>query len=333
MLLNEKLILGIESSCDDTAIALVNRHGSVRYSDVISQDHIHNAFGGVYPELASRAHVENIVGLVNGAVEKLADIKQNIEAIAVTRGPGLIGSLIVGTNLAQGLALGWGIRAIGVNHLRGHLKSVDLDLSQLSFPAVVLLISGGHTFLTYMTSHTSVKILGATRDDSVGEAFDKVGRMIGLGYPAGKEIDDLAIKGSSTISFPRPMINDGYDFSFSGLKTAVARRIEGRSDWEKADIAASFVSSVSEVVVHKCRKALQHYRPNTLAMVGGVAASPILREEAKKLCDEENVKLALPARKWSTDNAAMIAYLGWDYIDHGFDTPPIPEVNLKFEDF
>jgi len=333
MIPQEKLILGIESSCDDTAIALVASDGKVLYSNTLSQDSLHTQFGGVYPEYASRAHVENIIGLVHGAVSDLGVSPKDLEAIAVTRGPGLIGSLIVGNNLAAGLGIGWNVEVIGVNHLRGHLKSAELETSVLEYPAVVLLISGGHTFLTLLQSKDDVQILGTTRDDSVGEAFDKVGRMLGLGYPAGKEMDELSLKGIARIAFPKPMLHSDYEFSFSGLKSSVARYLEVNKQYIKEDVAASFVKSVVDVLIFKCEKAINEYQPNTLAIVGGVAASPIIRDAAQSLCQNQNVKLALPPQKWATDNAAMIAYLGWDYIDRSLHIDPIPNVNLKFEDY
>jgi N6-L-threonylcarbamoyladenine synthase len=308
------LILGIESSCDDTAAALVDRAGRVHASVIASQTDIHTAHGGVYPELASRAHVQTIVGAIDRALKEAGVGGPDLRAIGVTRGPGLIGSLLVGINTATALGLGWGVQTIGVNHLRGHLRSADLEEARVCYPALVLLVSGGHTLLARMDSPRDIAVLGGTRDDSVGEAYDKVGRMLGLGFPGGPAVDRLAKTGVARITLPRPLLNDGHEFSFSGLKSAVARALAQTPAPEHADVAASFVAACLDVLMTKCRRALEAERAASLVVVGGVAASPQLRERAGALCAELGVTLCLPPLRWATDNAAMIALAAWDYL-------------------
>lgn len=326
-----KYILGIESSCDDTAAAVVDVNGRVISSLTVGQLEVHKPYGGVFPEAASRAHVAAIFHVIEHVLEAAAIVGRDLEAIAVTRGPGLIGPLLVGLNAASGLGLGWDVSVIGVNHLRGHLRSADLEEARLSFPATILLVSGGHTFLAYMKSSSEVEILGGTRDDSVGEAYDKIGRLMGLGYPAGAKMDQLAKHGTSTISLPRPLLNEGLDFSFSGLKSAATRAFHDGVGRE--DLAASFVNACMEVLVKKSRLALLSRPSKCFAVVGGVAASPQLREAASLLCQELDVSLCLPPLKWATDNAAMIALAGWDYVRLNQRPRPIVEPNLRMTQF
>src|ERR1051325_10246866 len=293
--MSKDVILGIESSCADPAAAVVDREGNVLSSVIASQTHIHSHWGGVYPEFASRAHALVVVPTIERALAEADVAGPDLKAIGVTRGPGLIGSLIVGVNTAAGLGLGWNVPVIGINHLRGHLRSADLVERRVELPAIVLLVSGGHTFLARMESLTSIQLLGSTRDDSVGEAYDKVARLLGLGYPGGPAVDKLAKTGTDSIPFPRPMLTEGFEFSFSGLKSAVGRYLDKNPD-----------------VAHpsKC-----------LVVVGGVAASPQLREGAAELCDNLGVNLCLPPLKWSTDNAAMIGLAAWDYLNEGVRPP------------
>jgi len=316
------VILGIESSCDDTAVAVVDPDGVVHASRVVSQTDIHEQWGGVYPEFASRAHVRAIVPTIEHTMADAGVAPADLRALAVTRGPGLIGSLLVGLNAASGLSAAWDLPVIGVNHLRGHLRSADLEEKRVAFPATILLVSGGHTMIAHMTDAATIRVLGSTRDDSVGEAYDKVARMMDLGYPGGPVIDRLAKEGQATVDLPRPMIREGLDFSFSGLKSAVARRLEVDPEVPPADIAASFVACCMDVLLAKCRRALEEVPASSLVVVGGVAASPQLRAAAAELCDEMGVTLCLPPLKWSTDNAAMIALAGWDYV--ALDTFPDP---------
>ena len=330
----EKYVLGIESSCDDTAVAVVSEKGEVLSSVIASQAAIHSEFGGVFPELASRAHVQSILPAIEKALRDANITQADIEAIGVTRGPGLIGSLLVGLTSAAGLGMGWDIPVIGVNHLRGHLRSADLEEQRVEYPAIILLVSGGHTFLAHMLSNTEIELLGSTRDDSVGEAYDKVSRMLDLGYPGGPVVDRAAKQGNPSIPFPRPMLHKGLEFSFSGLKSAVARYLDGLEEEPVVeDVAASFVEAAMEILLTKCRKALEKYPVKSLVVVGGVAASPQLREQAGALCEKMGVELCLPPLRWSTDNAAMIALATWDYLRLGKHIEAKPQLQLSIADF
>jgi N6-L-threonylcarbamoyladenine synthase len=325
------LVLGIETSCDDTAVALVDIDGNVVASAVASQVAIHNRYGGVYPEAASRAHVDKIIPTVRMVIEDAGIDPKQLTAIGVTRGPGLIGSLMVGLSTASGLGQGWGVPVVGVNHLRGHLRSADLEEKRVKFPAIILLVSGGHTLLARMAGPGDIALIGNTRDDSVGEAYDKVARMLGLGYPGGPVVDRMALTGAPSIPFPRPMLDQGLDFSFSGLKSAVMRFLARDSGWRKEDVAASFVAACMEVLISKSRRALVEHQPESLVIVGGVAASPQLRTAAEGLCDELGVDLCLPPLRWSTDNGAMIALATWDYLsaDHRTTLDPVPSLSIE----
>jgi len=327
------LILGIESSCDDTAVALVDVDGSVVASAKVDQTHIHRAHGGVYPEFASRAHVAAILPALDQVLLEAKVTPKHLRAIGVTRGPGLIGSVLVGLNTAAGLGMSWGIPVVGVNHLRGHLRSADLELARVKYPATILLVSGGHTILAHLKEPNTIAVLGTTRDDSVGEAYDKVGRMLGLGYPGGPAVDKLALRGKPSIPFPRPMLNDGLDFSLSGLKSAVSRHLAAKDSSVAEDVAASFVDSILEVLTVKCRRALNAHRSASLVIVGGVAASPQLRECAEVLSAELGVALCLPPLRWATDNAAMIALATWDYLLAGKCPKPVPEARLSIVEY
>jgi N6-L-threonylcarbamoyladenine synthase len=327
------IVLGIETSCDDTAVALVDAEGTILSSVVASQLDVHAEFGGIYPEFAARAHISAILPTVHKAFETAKVEPRDIKAIGVTRGPGLVGSLLVGLNAAKGLGLGWNKPVIGINHLRGHLRSADLEQKRVSYPAVILLVSGGHTLLAFMKNPVDIELLGSTTDDSVGECYDKVGRMLGLGYPGGPVVDRLAKTGTPSIPFPRPVINKGLEFSFSGLKSAVARYMDTNRDAPHADIAASFVKAVMEVLIKKSQAALTLYPSRSFVIVGGVAASPQLREEAGKLCRKMNVELCLPPLRWSTDNAAMVALATFDYLNLSILKKPVADLQMKINDF
>jgi N6-L-threonylcarbamoyladenine synthase len=210
-----------------------------------------------------------------------------------------------------------GVPVIGVNHLRGHLRSASLERNEITYPALLLLVSGGHTLLAHMNSPFEISVCGSTRDDSVGEAYDKVGRMLGCGFPAGAAVDKMASRGDAKYRFPRPLIADGLDFSFSGLKSSVARFLSQHPDASRDDVAASFVDACLDVLITKCERALTLHRAKSLVVVGGVAASPQLRAYTGALCERLGIRLCLPPLKWSTDNAAMIAYAAFDYIDTG----------------
>ncbi|OGU33918.1 MAG: tRNA (adenosine(37)-N6)-threonylcarbamoyltransferase complex transferase subunit TsaD [Ignavibacteria bacterium GWB2_35_6b] len=326
-------VLGIETSCDDTSAAVVNRNGEVRSSVIISQNKIHSDYGGIYPEFASRAHIQNIIPTINQALSDSSINLKDIKAIGVTRGPGLVGSLLVGLNTATAIGFGWKKQVIGVNHLRGHIRSAELEGNIITYPALVLLVSGGHTLLAYMKSKFDIILLGETRDDSVGEAYDKVGRMLDLGFPAGALVDKLAKSGNPLIEFPRPLVNEGLEFSFSGLKSAVARYIDSTDNLVIENIAASFVQSVMDTLITKCGRALNTHSYKSLVIVGGVAASPQLREMSRQLCDVHGIELFLPPIRWSTDNAAMIALATWDYLDKGIYQEPKAQLRLSLTEF
>lgn len=315
----QKLVLGIETSCDDTSVAVVDQRGHVLSCKTASQVEVHAGYGGIYPEFASRAHVEAIIPTLQAVLAEAAVTPEALAAIGVTRGPGLIGSLLVGIHTAAGLGAGWGVPVYGINHLRGHLRSAALEGGEVSYPAIVLLASGGHTLIAYMKDAQSMELVGTTRDDSVGEAYDKVARMLDLGFPGGPAIDRIATTGTPNIRFPRPMLGKGFEFSFSGLKSSVRRYMEQNPEPVIADVAASFVAACMDVLTSKCRAAIELYRPASLIVVGGVSASPQLRARMKTLCEATGIALALPPPQWSTDNGAMIAMATFDYITQSTD--------------
>ena len=316
------LILGIETSCDDTAAALV-KDGRVIISSVVSsQIDIHKPFGGVVPEIASRKHIETIIPVVKEAIKTAGIDLNDIDAVAVTQGPGLIGSLLVGFCFAKSFAYALGVPWIGVNHLGGHLNSVFLESNPPSFPFVALLVSGGHTSICHVLSYTDFELMGQTRDDAAGEAFDKVSKMLGLGYPGGGVIEKLAKKGRcDTIVFPRAYLDKAlFDFSFSGLKTSVRRYIEAHKNEineQIADIAAGFQESVVDVLSYKIINAAKKKDCSHLALVGGVAANGRLRERIKKDASAKNISVHIPSIKLCGDNAAMIAAAGYHYLIDG----------------
>lgn len=326
-------MLGIETSCDDTGVAVVRPDGSVVASAVASQVELHDRYGGVYPEMASRAHVDAILPTVRKVLDDAGLRPADLTGIGVTRGPGLVGSLVVGTNTAVGLADGWGLPVYGVNHLRGHLASADLDETRVEYPATLLLVSGGHTLLAHVPSAGEVRLIGSTRDDSVGEAYDKVARMLGLGYPGGPAIDRLARTGTADVDLPRPAMDLDLDFSFSGLKSAVSRFLAAHPGHPPENVAASFVAACMDVLLAKCRRALERHPSRCLVVVGGVAASPQLRAGAGELCDSLDTTLCLPPLRWSTDNGAMIALAAWDYRRAGRIERPAPDTSLTIADW
>lgn len=323
------LVLGIETSCDDTSVALVDKHGNVAEIETVSQYEVHSEFGGVYPELASRAHLEAILPLIDRVMTKAKVRSLDLRAIGVTRGPGLMGSLLVGLSTAQALGIAWNVPTYGVNHLRGHIRSVDLEGKCLVYPALVLLVSGGHTLLAYLKDSHSYELLGISRDDSVGECYDKVARTLGLCMPGGPAIDRIAAVGKAQVKFPRPMIKSGYEFSFSGLKSSVVRYVETHVEFEVNDVAAAFVDACLDVLSTKVLRAINELKPATLAVVGGVAASPQVRVCMQDITEHSGVTLCLPPKKWATDNAAMIAMATWDYIYQEIETNLEPNPNLK----
>jgi N6-L-threonylcarbamoyladenine synthase len=298
------IILAIESSCDETGVAIIKNEREVLSHVLHSQMMIFKDFGGVVPEMASRNHVKVITKLIDEAIKK-ANIKtSDIDLVAVTKGPGLIGALLVGINAATAFAYANNLPIIGVNHVVGHIYAANL-IKPLEFPLISLVVSGGHTELIYMKDHFEFEVLGQTLDDAVGEAYDKVARLLHLGYPGGPIIDSLALKGESTYTLPRPYLEDkGLDFSFSGLKSAVANICGNQKEVIKENLAASFQDAVLDVLMFKIKKALSLYSVKQLLVVGGVAANKGLRERLKEI---KSVEVIIPELSYCTDNAMMIA--------------------------
>ena len=307
------VVLGIETSCDETAAAVVDEAFHVRSTVIESSIDQHRAFGGVVPELAGRAHVATIAPVVRRALVDagLDPHRPAIDAIAVTSGPGLIGSLLVGLSAAKGYALAWGVPFVGVNHLEGHLFAPLLEQSDLQWPLLTLLVSGGHSMIVLQDGPGGHQVLGETIDDAAGEAYDKVARWLGLGYPGGPEIDRLAQGGDPrALKLPVSMTGADLDFSFSGLKTAVVRATEKHRDVALADVAASFQAAVAEQLLRKLRSALQQHEVRGVALAGGVAANSALRLGVERLAGEFGVISHLPSMAMCTDNAAMVAAAG-----------------------
>jgi N6-L-threonylcarbamoyladenine synthase len=305
-------ILGIETSCDETAAALVSGGTTVLSSVVSSQIDLHARFGGVVPEIASRAHLELIVPVVAEAMVSAGCADYQVAAVAATYGPGLVGSLLIGVSAAKALSMVWGVPFVGVNHLEAHLYASLLEDPALEFPLVVLLVSGGHTMLVRMDGPGRYEVLGRTLDDAAGEAFDKVARFLDLGYPGGPVIDQLAMTGNpEAINFPRAMLHEGLDFSFSGLKTSVVNWVRKHPDVGSADVAASFQQAVVDVLIAKTQRAAQQCGAKGVCIGGGVAANSQLRESILDLCVADGFQAFLPSRAMCTDNAAMIAAAGW----------------------
>jgi N6-L-threonylcarbamoyladenine synthase len=309
-------VLGIETSCDETAAAVVVDGREIASSVVSSQVALHEAYGGVVPELAGRAHLELLTPVLARA---LADAGMSAgrsgprpDAVAATVGPGLVGSLLVGVSEAKALALAWDVPFVGVNHLEGHLFAGLLEHPDLAWPLAVLLVSGGHTMVLSMEGPGRYRPLGATLDDAAGEAFDKVARFLGLGYPGGPAIEAAAAEGDPTaFDFPRAMLDEGLDLSFSGLKTAVVRAVRARPEAANEDVAASFQQAVVDVLVVKATRAARAVEARGLCLAGGVAANGPLRAAAEAAAGELGIPAYLPGRAMCTDNAAMVAAAGW----------------------
>lgn len=315
------LVLGIESSCDETAAAVVRSDGRVMADVVSSQVALHAPFGGVVPELAARAHIENVVPVIEQAVARIPGGLKGIDAVAVTNGPGLVGALLIGVQAAKAIAFSRELPLVGVNHLVGHLLAVflrrnDDDPPGPEYPFIALLVSGGHTALYEVRSASDLEQLGQTRDDAAGEAFDKVAKVLGLGYPGGPKVDKLASQGDRTrVSLPRPLAGKkALEFSFSGLKTAVAQYVAANAtkldDAHMADICAAFQHNVVSALVDKALAACERRNVPRLVLTGGVAANRGLRALAAEACQARGVSLHVPPFASCTDNAAMIAYAG-----------------------
>ncbi len=302
------IILGIETSCDDSAVALVKNGTEVIGSSISSQ--MHSSAGGVIPEKASRMHIEILPLLVDDLLKRFPDVK--IDKLAVTTNPGLIPSLLVGVSFTYGFARAKGLEVIDINHLYSHVYANILEHPDIEFPHLSLLISGGHTQIIKVMSPIEMEVIGTTLDDACGEAFDKVARMFGLGYPGGPIVSKLALEGNEkAVNFPRPMIHSNdYNFSFSGIKTAVKRFIDSNKDVSKEDILASFEAAVAEVLVKKTIKAAKEYKLNTITLSGGAAANLRIREEFYK---HENFKFYFPAISLCGDNAITVAGLAYHY--------------------
>ncbi|MCX6527751.1 MAG: tRNA (adenosine(37)-N6)-threonylcarbamoyltransferase complex transferase subunit TsaD [Actinobacteria bacterium] len=316
----DTVILGIETSCDETAAAVVLGGNDILSSVVSSQIDIHARFGGVVPEVASRAHLESIIPVIQEAVHSAGIDPSRIDAVAATVGPGLIGALLVGVSAAKALALVWDKPFVGVNHMEAHLYAGLLDDPTLEFPLVVLLVSGGHTMLVEMIGHGTYRLLGRTIDDAAGEAYDKVARYLDLGYPGGPAIDAAAELGNpEAINFPRAMMHDGLNFSFSGLKTSVINYVRKNPDVSNIDVAASFQAAVVDVLVAKTIMAAQQVGAVGVVLGGGVAANSRLRAQLQSQGQLNGFRVAVPSRAMCTDNAAMIAAAAWHRL--GSDGP------------
>jgi N6-L-threonylcarbamoyladenine synthase len=313
MLFSEStVILGIETSCDETAAAVVMGGNDVLSSVVATQIDLHARYGGVVPEIASRAHVEAMNVVIRQAVLQSGVPIERIDAVAATVGPGLIGALLVGVAAAKSVALVLDKPFIGVNHLEAHLYAALLDDPHVEFPMLVVLVSGGNTLFVEMRGHGDFSVIGQTIDDAAGEAFDKVARFLDLGHPGGPAIDRIALTGNANaIDFPRAMLHDGLDVSFSGLKTSVINYVRKNPTVSTADVAASFQYAVVDVLAAKARKAAQQIGAKTVALGGGVAANSLLRSTMTTVCAESGWRLVLPSMGMCTDNAAMIASAGW----------------------
>ena len=313
MLFSEStVILGIETSCDETAAAVVMGGNDVLSSVVATQIDLHARYGGVVPEIASRAHVEAMNVVIRQAISQSGVPIERIDAVAATVGPGLIGALLVGVAAAKSVALVLDKPFIGVNHLEAHLYAALLDDPHVEFPMLVVLVSGGNTLFVEMRGHGDFSVIGQTIDDAAGEAFDKVARFLDLGHPGGPAIDRIALTGNANaIDFPRAMLHDGLDVSFSGLKTSVINYVRKNPTVSTADVAASFQYAVVDVLAVKARKAAQQIGAKTVALGGGVAANSLLRSTMTTVCAESGWRLVLPSMGMCTDNAAMIASAGW----------------------
>jgi N6-L-threonylcarbamoyladenine synthase len=337
-------VLGIETSCDETAAAVVERGRKIVTSVVSSQVDLHARYGGVVPELAGRAHIELALPVVTDALAGAGldrrgrplldpDGPVGIDAVAATIGPGLIGSLLVGVSTAKALALAWDVPFVGVNHLEGHLYAAMLEAPELEVPVVVLLASGGHTLLVALDAPGSYRVLGATVDDAAGEAFDKVARYLGLGYPGGPEIDRLAVSGdASSIRFPRASTSRALDFSFSGLKTAVISYVRAHPEVTNADVAAAFQEAVVDVLVQRAVAAATEIGARGACLAGGVAANSLLRTRFAEAFADRGLPSYLPSRAMCTDNAAMIAAAGYFQLERSgptpLDTGAVPDLQL-----
>ena len=320
-------VLGIETSCDETGVALYDAHRGLLAHVLHSQTTIHADYGGVVPELASRDHVRRLVPLVRQTLRDAGAAAGDVEGIAYTAGPGLIGALLVGASVARSLAWAWRVPAVAVHHLEGHLLAPLLEAAAPEFPFLALLVSGGHTLLAEVAELGRYRILGESQDDAAGEAFDKTAKLLGLGYPGGPALARLAERGDSTrFQFPRPMTDrPGLDFSFSGLKTYtmnVLRDTQGTGQ-DRADVARAFEDAVADTLAIKCRRALRLTGMQRLIAAGGVSANRTIRQRLRDLAAEENAQVYFPRPEFCTDNGAMIALAGCLRLQAGQSDPPL----------
>ncbi len=319
-------LLAIETSCDDTGAAVLLNGREILSNVVSSQISVHQKYGGVVPELASRKHIESIVPIVTEALEIAKVRLKEIDGIAVTQGPGLVGSLLIGLSFAKSVAFASGLPIVGVNHIEAHLSAIFLERDPPPFPFIGLVVSGGHTSLFRMDGFGKYKRLGQTRDDAAGEAFDKVAKLLGLGYPGGPIIDELSRTGNpKAIRFPRPVLSkNSLDFSFSGLKTAVVNYVKGHpappggySEQLIKDIVSSFQEAAVEVLLRKTFQAAQHQGLKRVVLSGGVAANQRLRERIEEEAFQQKLIVYLPSPSFCTDNAAMVGVVGYEYLKRG----------------
>ena len=312
--MKDTYILGIETSCDETSVSIVKNGCEEIATIVLSQMDTHSNYGGVVPEIASRMHVENITIVIEECLKKANMSMDEIDAIAVTNGPGLIGCLLIGVGAATTLSYIYNKPLIPVHHIAGHIYANNL-ISKMEFPLIALVVSGGHTDLIYMEDDYKFKKIGGTLDDAVGECYDKVARVINVPYPGGPLVDKLSYEGNDTYPLPLPLDDNSYNFSFSGLKSAVINLVHNEKqrgqEINKENLSASFQNVVIESLTKKTMRALKEYNVNNLILAGGVAANKGLRNRLQKLCDEENISYIFPSIKYATDNAAMIASAGY----------------------
>lgn len=334
----DTLILAIESSCDETAASVIKNGRTVLSNIISSQIELHKLYGGVVPEIASRKHIEKINQVIEEALSEAQVSLDDLDAIAVTYGPGLVGALLVGVAEAKAISYAKGLPLVGVHHIEGHISANYIENPDLKPPFLCLVVSGGHTHLVMVKAYGEYEIIGRTRDDAAGEAFDKVARAIGLGYPGGPKIDALSREGNpEAIAFPRAHIEDNpYDFSFSGLKSAVLNHLNGcRMKGEsivEADIAASFQKAVIDVLVEHSMRAIEEFGVKSFAIAGGVASNSSLRDAMREACREAGVSFYHPSPIFCTDNAAMIGVAGYyEYVKgtrHGLDLNAVPNLKL-----
>lgn len=332
------LILAIESSCDETAAAVVKNGRTVLSNVISSQIALHTLYGGVVPEIASRKHIEKINQVIEAALSEAEVTLSDVDAIGVTYGPGLVGALLVGVAEAKAIAYAAKKPLVGVHHIEGHIAANFIEHSELKPPFLSLVVSGGHTHLVRVKDYGKFDIIGRTRDDAAGEAFDKVARAIGLGYPGGPKIDKVSREGNPEATvFPRAHVEDApYDFSFSGVKSAVLNYINGcrmkGEEYSQADIAASFQKAVTDVLVSNAMHAVTEFKADKFAIAGGVASNSALRQAMRSACEKRGVKLYYPSPVYCTDNAAMIGVAAYyEYIAgtrHGWDLNAVPNLKL-----